>query len=123
MSTISAGLYQQEAAAVLSRLGDEFTQPIEALYEQLKDPRPSESPLTYNYNIYIVFGKKLMQYADMLARQSMVPLAPSARGELDFFYRRLSETLFNLYEIGKHESISPTHLDFEALERDVHHGN
>jgi hypothetical protein len=60
-----------------------------------------------------------MQYADMLAQQSLIQLAPSARGELDFFHRRLAETFYNLYEIGKYETLSSTHLDFEALEREL----
>jgi hypothetical protein len=119
MSTLSAGLYQQQAAAVLNRMGDAFTQPIEHLYQQLKDPSQPAPSQAYNYNIYIVFGKKLMQYADMLAQQSLIQLAPSARGELDFFHRRLAETFYNLYEIGKYETLSSTHLDFEALEREL----
>jgi hypothetical protein len=117
MSALSAGIYQQEAVEVLDRIGDEFTKPIQQLYELQLDTAEFPVPNKYNYNFYTVFGKKLMDYSDILARQSAITLGPSAYGELDFFNRRMSESLYDLYQVGQDEAINPTHLDLDELEQ------
>jgi hypothetical protein len=86
MSAMGAGIYPQEAAQVLDRLGEAFIEPIQELTEWLGNPKDSTGPGPYNYNFYILFGKKLINYADTLARQSLVPLAPSALGETEHPY-------------------------------------
>jgi len=118
MSAMGAGLYPQDAAQVLDRLGMEIIKPIQELSEWLEDPKDSTAPEPYNYNFYIVFGKKLINYADTLARQSLVPLAPSALGELDFFSRRMSQSLVRLYEAGGQGILDSTLLDVQALEEE-----
>jgi hypothetical protein len=115
---MGAGLYPQDAAQVLDRLGEALIKPIQELSEWLEDPKDSSAPEPYNYNFYIVFGKKLINYADTLARQSLVPLAPSALGELDFFSRRMTQSLVQLYEAGGQGNIDSTLLDMEILEGD-----
>ena len=117
MSALSAGIYQQEAVAVLDRIGEEFTKPIQQLYDQQLDTTESPVPINYNYNFYTVFGKKLIDYSDTLAEQSSITLGPSALGELDFFNRQLSESLYDLYQVGQDEAINPTHLDLDELEQ------
>ena len=118
MSAMGAGLYPQDAAQVLDRLGEALIKPIQELSEWLEDPKDSSAPEPYNYNFYIVFGKKLINHADTLARQSLVPLAPSALGELDFFSRRMTQSLVQLYEAGGQGNIDSTRLDMEILEGD-----
>ena len=117
MSALSAGIYQQEAVEVLDRIGDEFTKPIQQLYEQQQDTTASPVPTKYNYNFYTVFGKKLLDYSDTLAQQSSITLGPSAFGELDFFNRRLSDSLYDLYQAGQYEAINPSHLELDGLEQ------
>lgn len=119
MSAMGAGIYPREAAQVLDRLGEAFIKPIQELSGWLEDPTDSSGPRPYNYNFYIVFGKKLMNYADTLARQSLIPLAPTALGELDFFSRRIAQSFVQLYEAGGQGNIDSTLLDMEALEQDV----
>jgi len=119
MSALGAGIYPQESAQVLDRLGQAFIQPIQELSEWLEDPADITKPRLYNYNFYIVFGKKLMNYADTLARQSLIPLAPSAIGELDFFSRRMAQSLVQLREAGGQGAVDSTLLDMETLEREV----
>jgi hypothetical protein len=119
LSAMGAGIYQQEAADVLGRLGNVFVEPIQALSEWLENPGDSPGPRPYNYNFYIVFGKKLIDYADTLAEQSLIPLAPSALGELDFFSRRLAQSLVQLHEAGSQGLMDSTILDMEALEREM----
>jgi hypothetical protein len=119
MSAMGAGIYPQESAQVLDRLGQAFIQPIQDLSEWLEDPAETVKPRLYNYNFYIVFGKKLMNYADTLARQSFIPLAPSAIGELDFFSRRIAQSLVQLREAGGQGALDSTLLDMETLEREV----
>lgn len=118
MSAMGAGLYPQDAAQVLDRLGMEIIKPIQELSEWLEDPKDSTAPEPYNYNFYIVFGKKLINYADTLARQSLVPLAPSALGELDFFSRKMSQSLVRLYDAGGQGILDSTLLDVQALEEE-----
>jgi len=84
----------------------------------LEDPTDSSGPGPYNYNFYIIFGKKLIDYADMLSRQPLIPLAPSALGELDYFSRRMTRSLVQLYEAGAQGDIDTSRLDVEALEGD-----
>jgi len=67
----------------------------------------------------LTFGKKIMDYADMLAGQTLVPLAPKALGELDYLHRRLQQSFRDLYEIGQHETIDAALLDMEELERTI----
>ncbi|NNL78452.1 MAG: hypothetical protein HKO68_19150 [Desulfobacterales bacterium] len=120
MSALSTGIYQQEAVDVLDRVGEEFTRPIRQLYEQLQAAPEAHVPINHNFNIYMVYGKKLIAYSDALVQQSSISLAPSAFGELDFFSRRLSQSLFDLYQVGQSDIISSTHLDLEELERNIY---
>ena len=120
MSALSAGIYQQEALEVIDRLGDAFTKPVEQFYERLQNKTETQVASNYNYNIYMVFGKKLLNYSDALAQQSSIYLYPSTLGALDNFNRRLSQSLHDLYQAGLNETISSTHLDLEQLERDIH---
>jgi hypothetical protein len=117
MSALSAGIYVEEAVEVLDRIGDAFTDPIQLLYEQQQDKAESALLSQYNYNIYTLFGKKLMDYSESLAEQSAVPLDSAAFGELDFFNRRISESLYDLYQVGQDEAIDPKHLDVDELEQ------
>ncbi len=117
MSALSAGIYVEEAVDVLDRIGDAFTDPIQQLYEQQQDKTESALLTQYNYNFYTLFGKKLMDYSDSLAEQSAIPLDSSAFGELDFFNRRMSESLYELYLVGQEEDINPNYLDLDELER------
>lgn len=117
MSALSAGIYVEEAVEVLDRIGDAFTDPIQQLYEQEQDKTESELLSRYNYNFYTLFGKKLMDYSDSLAEQSDIPLDSAAFGELDFFNRRISESLYDLYQVGQEEDIDPNHLDVAELEQ------
>jgi hypothetical protein len=123
MSTLSAGMYQQEALEVLDRLGEEFTKPILKLSDQFENTPGTSIPIDYNYNFYIVFGKKLMEYADTLAQQNLITLAPSTLGELDFFNRRLAESLYDLYLLGHYEALDSRHLDLNELERVIYSGH
>jgi hypothetical protein len=117
MSALSAGIYQREAVEVLDRIGEAFTEPIQQIYEQQQDAAESPVPTKYNYNLYTVYGKKLMDYSDTLARQSSITLGPSAFGELDFFNRQLFDSLYDLYQVGQDEAIDPSHLDIDELEQ------
>ncbi|MGD2095931.1 MAG: hypothetical protein PVG35_00030 [Desulfobacterales bacterium] len=117
MSALSAGIYEQEAIEVLDRIGDEFTKPIQQLYEQQGDGNEPSTTKKYNYNFYTLFGKKLMDYSDSLTRQSAITLGPSAFGELDYFGRELSESLYDLYRAGQDEAIDPAYLDLAELEQ------
>jgi hypothetical protein len=117
MSALSAGIYEQEAVEVLDRIGDEFTKPIQQLYEQQWDSNKPTTAKKYNYNFCTLFGKKLMAYSDRLAAQSAITLGPSAFGELDFFRRELSESLYDLYRAGQNDAIDPGYLDLNELER------
>jgi hypothetical protein len=123
MSALSAGIYQQEAGEVIDRLGDAFTKPVEHFYEQIESNSEASVSTGYNYNIYMVFGKKLMNYSDTLAQQSSIYLDPSTLGELDYFNRRLSQSFYDLYQVGLNETINSTHLDLEQLEQDIHSMN
>ena len=123
MSALSAGIYEQEAMEVLDRVGDEFTNPIERLYEQQRDTVEPTVAKDYNYNYYTLFGQKLMDYADSLAQQSDIPLGSSAFGELDYFNRRLSESLYDLYLAGLEEAVDSNYLDMDELEQILPHGN
>jgi hypothetical protein len=119
MSAMGAGIYPRESAQVLDRLGEAFIEPIQELAAWLEDPTDATGPGPYNYNFYIVFGKKLINYADTLARQSLIPLAPQALGELDYFSRRITQGLVQLYEAGGQGNIDSTLLDMEVLAQDV----
>jgi hypothetical protein len=119
MSALSAGIYQQEAVEVIDRLGNELTKPIDQYYERLQDATASASPTRYNYNIFMVSGKKLMDYSNTLAQQTSIYLDPSTLGELDYLNRRLSQSFYDLYQVGLNETISSTHLDLELLEQEL----
>jgi hypothetical protein len=119
LSAIGAGVYQAEAAETLERLGGIFVAPIQALSDWLAAADESSGPKPYNYNFYIVFGKKLIDYADSLAEQTMIPLAPSALGELDFFSRRIGQSLIQLHDAGSQSLIDESILDMEVLEREM----
>lgn len=117
MSALSSGIYQTEAEEVLDRIGEELTRPIRQLYERQQDTDEPPVPAKYNYNLYTVYGKKLMDYADTLAHQTSIPLGPLAFGELDFFNRRLYNSLYDLYQVGQDEAIDPSQLDLDELEQ------
>ena len=117
MSALSAGIYEQEAIAVLERIGSEFTKPIHQLYEQQRVTTKASLEMNYNYNFYTIFGKKLMDYSVNLSRQSAIALGPAAFGELDFFNRQLSESLYDLYLIGLYEAADPDVLDVNELQQ------
>jgi hypothetical protein len=117
MSALSAGIYEQEAVEVLDRIGDAFTRPIQQLYEQPEDNTEASLLSKYNYNFYTLFSKKLMDYSDSLTEQSAIPLESSAFGELDYFNRELSESLYDLYRAGQDETIDPRYLDVDELEQ------
>ena len=116
MSALSAGIYQHEALEVLDRIGDEFAEPIQNLYGQGPHNKGTLSPTQYDYNLYTVFGKKLMDYADNLTQQSVITLGPTVLGELDYFNQQLYENLFDLYEVGQNEAIDPSKLNLDELE-------
>jgi hypothetical protein len=59
----------------------------------------------------------VLDYSDSLAEQSAIPLDSAAFGELDIFNRRISESLYDLYQIGQDEAIDPNHLDVDELEK------
>jgi hypothetical protein len=117
MSALSSGVYQQEAEEVLDRIGYELTKPIQQLYEQPQEAAELKVHKNYQYSLYIVFGKKLMDYSETLARQSSVTLGPAAFGELDFFNRRLYDSLYDLYVVGQEEAIDSSQLDLDELEK------
>ncbi len=117
MSALSAGIHQLEAVEVLDRIGEEFTKPIQQLYEQQQDAAESPVPTKYNYNLYTIYGQKLMDYSDTLAQQSSIALGPSAFGELDFFYRKMFDSLHDLYQVGQDAAIDPSQLDIDELEK------
>ena len=60
-----------------------------------------------------------MDYADTLAGQSSIPLAPTSFGELDYLHRRLNQSLHDLYEIGQQETMDAAMLDMAELERTI----
>ncbi len=115
MSALSAGIYQEEAVAVLDRIGDAFTKPIRQLSEQ-QDAKEELKPVKYNYNLYALYGEKLMNYSDSLTRQTSIPLGPSAFGELDFFNRQLLDQIYNLYLVGQSGVLDPASLNLDELE-------
>ena len=117
MSAFSSGIYQNEAEEVLDRIGEALTEPIQKLYEQQQDATQSPVQTQYNFNLYSVYGKKLMDYSDTLTRQSSITLGPLALGELDFFNRRLYDRLYELYQVGQDEAIDPSRLDLNELEQ------
>jgi hypothetical protein len=119
LSALGAGVYQTEAVETMDRLGDIFVTPIEELSDWLDSSDETSDLNPYNYNFYIVFGKKLIDYADSLAEQTMIPLAPSALGELDFFSRRIRQSLIQLHEAGSQSQIDDSILDLEVLEREM----
>ena len=117
MSALSSGIYQNEAEEVLDRIGDALTEPIQQLYDQQQYPTESQVQTNYNFNLYSVYGKKLMDYSDTLAQQTSITLGSLAFGELDFFNRRLYESLYDLYQAGQDEAIDPSQLDLNELEQ------
>ena len=119
LSALSTGVYHQEAVEVLDRLGDEFTRPVRLEYERLLSKDAESAASNYNFNIFMTFGKKIMDYADMLADQSSIPLAPKTLSELDYLQRRLQQSFRDLYEIGQQETIDAALLDMEALEHSI----
>ena len=114
MSTVGVGIYQQEAKEVMERLGEEFVRPIKDLAEWLEDPTDSPNIVLTNYHFYVVFGKKVLNYADYLARQTLIPLAPSALGELDFFSRTVAQSLKSLDEAADLDNIDLMHQNMET---------
>jgi len=119
LSALSVGIYQREAVEVIDRLGEAYTKPIRQLHEKLQNSTEPSIANDYNYDIFIVHGKKLLDYTDTLVQQSLISLEPSTLGELDIFKRRLSQSFYDLYQIGLNETISSTHLDFDELEQNI----
>jgi len=119
MSTVCVGIYQQEAKEVMERLGEEFVTPIRDLAEWIENPTDTPDIVLYNYHFYVVFGKKLLDYADYLARQSLIPLAPSALGELDFFNRRIEQRLKWLEEAVDLDNIDSMRYNMEVPEQET----
>jgi len=119
LSALSTGVYHQEAVEVLDRLGDEFTRPVRQEYERFLSADGNLAPSSYNYNVFLTFAKKIMDYADMLASQTSIPLAPKALDELDYLHRRLNQSFHDLDEIGQQETIDAAFLDMEELERSI----
>ena len=107
---------RKKRGSSLNRIGEALTEPIQQLYEQ-QDATQSPLQTQYNFNLYSVYGKKLMDYSDTLTRQSSITLGPLAFGELDFFNRRLHDRLFDLYQVGQYEAIDPSRLDLNELEQ------
>ena len=86
MSAMGAGIYPQESAQALDRLGRcIYATRFRHCLNGWKTPQMQPNPGPYNYNFYIVFGKKLMNYADSLAQQSVIAPAPSAPGGAGLF--------------------------------------
>ena len=119
LSALSTGVYHQEAVEVLDRLGDAFTSPVRQEYERLLSSEGDAAASSYNYNIFLTFAKKIMDYTDTLANQSSIPMAPKALDELDYLHRQLKQSFNDLYEIGKQTTIDAALLDMEALERTI----
>ena len=119
LSALSTGVYHQEAVEVLDRLGDEFTQPVRQEYERMLSSDGEPAVINYNFNIFLTFAKKIIDYSDALASQSSIPLAPKALGELDYLHRRLEQSFHDLYEIGQQETIDAALLDMEELARSI----
>ena len=115
MSALSAGIYEEEAAAVLDRIGAEFTRPIRQLSEQ-QNAKEELEPVIYNYNLYTLYGEKLMNYSDSLTRQTSIPLGTSVYGELDFFNRQLLDRIYDLYFAGQSGVLDPASLNLDELE-------
>lgn len=63
LSAMGAGIYQQEAEQVINRLVNEFTRPVQKLNETLYDSDEADFADNYNFNIYVVYGKKLLDYS------------------------------------------------------------
>lgn len=104
---------------MIERLCDEFLKPVRKLYDQhLYADQPS-AQINYNYKIYVLFAKKLMNHSGTLLRQSSINLVSSSLGELDYINRLLSKSFDDLYQFGQNEPIAPAYLDLEELERDI----
>lgn len=120
MSTLSIGVYQQEAMDVIERLCDEFIKPVRELNDQqagIKAPLVSKA---YNYNIYMVFAKKLMGHATSLSGQSSIHLMSSSMGALDHINRRLFQSFNDLYQIAISGAIPSDYLNLDVLEKNLY---
>ena len=120
MSALSVGLYQHEASDAIIQLCDIYMQPIQQLYDRRHNAAASDRPFGYNYNIYIVYGQKVLGYSGTLQQQSMVVIEPTALGDLDYIYRRLNQSLFDLHAAAQDETIATSHLNLEELERQIY---
>ena len=99
-------------------LVNEFTRPVQKLNETLYDTDEANFADNYNFNIYVVYGKRLLNYSNALTQQSAVRLSPSIFGELDLFNQRLLQSFHALRQAEQYEQIRLLHLDLEELERD-----
>lgn|GEM_PF-5229893 len=118
LSAMGAGIYHQEAAQVINRLVNEFTKPVQKLNETLYDTDVANFADNYNFNIYVVYGKKLLDYSNALTQQSSVPLSSSLFRELAIFNQRLIQSFRDLHQAEQYERIRLLHPDLEELERD-----
>lgn len=119
LSTISAGIYQQEASQVIRRLVEEFTEPVRTLRQPMQDNGVADSNKNYNYQIYVVYGSKLLNYSKSLTEQSAVPLSASIFQELDYFNRQLIRSFYDLQEADLKQLDLMTQINLEELERDL----
>ena len=60
-----------------------------------------------------------MNYADSLAQQSVIPWHLRRLGKLDYFSRRIAQSLVRLYEAGGQGNIDAMLLDLESMAREL----
>ena len=109
MSAVSAGIYPQEASDIISRLIEMYTEPVRRLHD-------SAVADNYNFNIYLLYGKKILEYADRLAGRPIVSPSAFERAEIDYVNRMLTQSFQDLYQAGRDERIGANRLDLVQLE-------
>ena len=116
LSSIGTGIYQEEASRVIDRMVEEFTKPVRNLRDTAKAP----SDTHYNFDIYVVYGTKLLNYTKTLTEQSSVPLSPSIFIELNHFNRKLIQSLYDLKNSELARKNSTQHLILKEFEQDLY---
>ena len=118
MSAMSSGVHEQEASEVINRLVDEFTKPVRRVYDPPQTEQNSAStPVeSYNFNIYVLYGKKILRYADLLSDQTIIATTASGRAEMDYIGRELRQSFRDLQEAGQNQMLSSSQLDLSNLE-------